>query len=146
MKRLMKAIKNTLPALAAGLFLAAGAQARDQLYWSVDVAAPVAYGGAVRSSWSNSPRVQVVEAPPVYVQVPTPVYVERPWYPHRAGFFRHRPVVIAYPGHHHHGHHRHHHHDGWRDRGGNHGYSYDRGRDRSDDREHEYRGYGYGLD
>lgn len=90
----------------AGALTSGAAQARD-VYWSVDVDAPVMVGGNVHTEFSNAPRVRYVQpqpvivAPaPVVIEQPAPVYMERRWCPPRAVYVPARPVVAypVYPG------------------------------------------------
>jgi hypothetical protein len=101
---------------AAAAFATAPAEARDRVFWSVDVAAP-----GVATSVSNYP-VPVAYAPPAVVY-PAPVvaYPAPVVYAPPPVFYRPRPVVVAPApvvvyrpwygsgwGHGHHGHHDHH--------------------------------------
>ena len=112
-------------AALAGL-AAAPAQARDRVYWSVDVAAPgVATTVSNYRSYPPAPVVvypsaPVVHYPPPVVYAPPPpvVYAPRPVYVHPA------PVVIYRDGYrdgHRHGHGKHWHHNGYR---GGHGHGH----------------------
>jgi hypothetical protein len=86
-------------AIAAALSGGA-AQARD-IYWSVDIQAPVYPAGRIGTSISNAPRAYY--AAPVIV-VPQPVYVSAPvaylpppvYVPQRVVY---RPYPVVYPHH-----------------------------------------------
>lgn len=88
----------------AGALMAGSAQARGDVYWSVDVQAP-GYPVGVGATFSNAPRVvaypqpvyvappPVVYAPPPVVYVPRPMYVQpRPTYYYGPpAYYRHYP-------------------------------------------------------
>jgi hypothetical protein len=81
-------------AIAAALSGGA-AQARD-IYWSVDIQAPVYPAGRIGTSISNAPRVYY--AAPVVV-VPQPVYVSAPVAYLPPPMYAPRPYAVVYPHH-----------------------------------------------
>ncbi len=114
--------KSIWAGLALAAALASGAvQARD-IYWSVDIQAPVYPAGSIGTSISNAPRAYyaapVVFVPQPVYYVPAPVaYVPQPVYVPQRVVYRQYPVVYpayAYGPHKvkwQHGKHRGHHHD-----------------------------------
>lgn len=96
-------MNRSIWAVAAAAVIAAlggsAAQARD-IYWSVDIQAPVYPAGRIGTSFSNAPRAYyaapvVVVPQPVYY-MPAPVaYLPQPVYvPQRVVY---RPYPVVYP-------------------------------------------------
>lgn len=111
-----KAKASLVAALAvAGALVTGAAQARDNVYWSIGINAPLdPYGASIGTTISNGPvyvRPAPVyyPAPPVYYAPPPVVYRPAPVY------YVPPPVYVGggyYDGWHHHRHH----HRGWRGR------------------------------
>jgi hypothetical protein len=105
MKRLTKNLIAGIAVVVAGL-TASSAACAGNVYWSVDVDAPVVVDGNVHTRFSNTPQVRYVQPQPVIVAQapvvvqPAPVYVQRPWCPPRVAYVPAPPVVVApYPRH-----------------------------------------------
>lgn len=122
-----RSVKTLAWAIAAAGALATGAaQARSDVYWSIDIVAP-GYPVGVGASVSNAPRMvypapvvvapPLVYAPPAVVYAPRPIYVAAPpvlYVPpgHAWGKKRWQRVPGTVHSHHHHHHHRPDHHHG----------------------------------
>ena len=100
-----------LAAVAIAGTLAAGvAAARDNVYWSVGIHAPLdPYGASIGTTISNARPVYVAPAPvyyappPVYVAPPPVVYRPAPVYYAPAPVYVPQPVYYdGWRGHHHH--------------------------------------------
>jgi hypothetical protein len=78
-----KPLLATLALSAAGLFAAPAAHAGGNVFWSIDIRAPLdPYGASIGTTIGNAPRhvyrpAPVVYAPPVVV-APAPVYYAPP--------------------------------------------------------------------